>query len=157
MALWDSVAGLTVKVDGYSLQRRESSTPGGWTRVTTTVVIQGDGATGEGEDVTYSADDHEHVPEGLMLAGTWSLEDLSHRLDELELWSGDPDDHTGQDHRRWGFESAILDLALRQNELGLGEAVGREERPVRFVVSTRAAPEGWLEVAPRLEFKLDAE
>jgi hypothetical protein len=157
MALWDSVAGLTVKVDGYSLQRRESSTPGGWTRVTTTVVIQGDGATGEGEDVTYSADDHEHVPEGLMLAGTWSLEDLSHRLDELELWSGDPDDHTGQDHRRWGFESAILDLALRQNELGLGEAVGREERPVRFVVSTRAAPERWLEVAPRLEFKLDAE
>jgi hypothetical protein len=92
-----------------------------------------------------------------MLAGTWSLEDLSHRLDELELWSGDPDDHTGQDHRRWGFESAILDLALRQNELGLGEAVGREERPVRFVVSTRAAPERWLEVAPRLEFKLDAE
>ena len=157
MALWDSVAGLTVKVDGYSLQRRESSTPGGWTRVTTTVVLQGDGTTGEGEDVTYSADDHEHVPDELMLAGTWSLEDLSHHLDELELWSGDPDDHTPQDHRRWGFESAILDLALRQNELGLGEAVGREERPVRFVVSTRAAPERWLEVAPGFEFKLDAE
>jgi hypothetical protein len=157
MALWDSVAGLTVRVDGYSLQRRESATPGGWTRVTTTVVLQGDGASGQGEDVTYSADDHDHVPEELMFAGTWSLEDLSHRLDELELWSGDPGDHTGQDHRRWGFESAMLDLALRQNELGLGEALGREERPVRFVVSTRAAPEQWLQVAPALEFKLDAE
>jgi hypothetical protein len=157
MALWDSVAGLTVRVDGYSLQRRESSTPGGWTRVTTTVALQGDGVTGEGEDVTYSADDHDHVPDELMLAGTWTLEDLSRRLDELELWSGDPDDHTGQDHRRWGFESAMLDLALRQNEVGLGEALGREERPVRFVVSTRAAPERWLEVAPGLEFKLDAE
>jgi hypothetical protein len=51
----------------------------------------------------------------------------------------------------------MLDLALRQNELGLGEALGRTERPVRFVVSTRAAPEQWLEASPALEFKLDAE
>jgi hypothetical protein len=157
MSLWDEVADLTVKVDGYALQRRESQTPSGWTRVTTTVTLEGDGATGEGEDVTYSADDHDHVPGDLMLAGTWSLGDLSLRLDELELWSGDPDNHTGQDHRRWAFESAIFDLALRQNELGLGEALGRPERPVRFVVSTRAAPERWLEVSPELEFKLDAE
>ncbi|HEU5215431.1 MAG TPA: hypothetical protein VFU30_07815 [Gaiellaceae bacterium] len=157
MSLWEAVAGLTVKVDDYALQRRESATPSGWTRVTTTVAVQGDGVTGEGEDVNYKAEDHDHVPDELMLAGTWSLDDLSHHLDELELWSGDPDDHTGQDHRRWGFESAILDLALRQNEVGLGEAVGRRELPVRFVVSTRAAPERWLEVAPGLEFKLDAE
>jgi hypothetical protein len=157
MSLWDSVAGLTAKVDGYALQRHESRTPSGWTRVTTTVAVEGDGVTGQGEDVTYSAEDHDHVPSDLMLAGTWSLEDLSQHLDELELWSGDPDNHTGQDHRRWAFESAILDLALRQNELGLGGALGREERPVRFVVSTRSAPERWLELAPALEFKLDAE
>jgi hypothetical protein len=157
MALWDSVAGLTVRVDGYTLQRHESSTPSGWTRVTTSIVLEGDGLTGEGEDVTYTAADHDEIPEELMLAGTWSLEDLSHHLDELELWRGDPDNHTGRDHRRWGFESAMLDLALRQNELGLGDALGRKERPVRFVVSTRAAPQRWLEVAPELEFKLDAE
>jgi hypothetical protein len=156
MSLWDSVSGLTVKVDGYALERRESQTSSDWTRVTTTVVLEGDGVTGEGEDVTYTADDHDHVPSDLMLAGTWSLEDLSRHLDELELWGGSNDD-TGQDHRRWAFESALLDLALRQNELGLGEALEREERPVRFVVSTRAAPERWLEVAPELEFKLDAE
>jgi hypothetical protein len=157
MSLWDAVAELSVKVDGYRLQRRESGTPSGWTRVTTTVVLEGDGATGQGEDVTYGADDHEHMPDDLMLAGTWTVEDFSRHLEELELWHGDPDNHTGQDHRRWAFESAMLDLALRQNELGLGEALGREERPVRFVVSTRAAPERWLEVAPELEFKLDAE
>jgi hypothetical protein len=157
MSLWDSLADLEVRVDGYALQRRESQTPGGWTRVTTAVAVQGADVTGEGEDVTYTADDHDHVPGDLMLAGTWSLEDLSRHLGELELWDGDPDNHTGQDHRRWAFESALLDLALRQNELGLGEALGREERPVRFVVSTRAAPERWLEVAPGLEFKLDAE
>jgi L-alanine-DL-glutamate epimerase-like enolase superfamily enzyme len=149
MSLWDSLAGLTVKVDGYRLERRESPTPGGWTRVTTTVVLEGDGATGEGEDVTYEAELHDGVPAELMLAGTWSLGDLSHHLDEFdELLEG---------YRRWAFESAALDLGLRQNELGFGEALGREERPVRFVVSTRAAPERWLAVAPALEFKLDAE
>ena len=157
MSLWDSVAGLEVKVDGYALERRESQTPSGWTRVTTTVVVEGEGATGQGEDVTYGADDHDHVPDGLMLAGTWSLDDISRRLDELELWDGDPENHTGQDHRRWAFESALFDLALRQNELSLGKALGRQELPVRFVVSTRAAPDRWLAVEPRLEFKLDAE
>ncbi len=109
----------------------------------------GDGATGEGEDVTYEAEMHDDVPDGLMLAGTWSLEDFSYRLDEFEELS--------EGFRRWAFESAALDLALRQDEPGLGEALGRQERPVRFVVSTRAAPERWLEVAPALEFKLDAE
>jgi len=157
MALWDSVKDLTVRVDGYSLRRNESATPSGWTRVTTTISLEGDGLKGEGEDVTYSADDQDLVPADLMLAGTWSLEDLSRHLDELELWTGDADNTTGQDHRRWGFESAMLDLALRQNELGLGQALGRTELPVRFVVSTRAAPERWLEVAPDLELKLDAE
>jgi hypothetical protein len=149
MALWDSVAKLPVKVDGYELERRESSTPSGWTRVTTTVVLQGDGAAGQGEDVTYESELHDGVPDELMLAGTWSLEDFSHRLDEVEELT--------EGYRRWAFESAVLDLALRQNELGLGEALGRQELPVRFVVSTRAAPERWLEFAPGLEFKLDAE
>jgi hypothetical protein len=149
MSLWDSVSGLTLKVDGYSLERRESSTPSGWTRVTTTVHLDGEGATGEGEDVTYEGELHEDVPDELMLAGTWSVEDFSHRLDALEELT--------EGYRRWAFESAMLDLALRQNELGLGEALGRTERPVRFVVSTRAAPEQWLEAAPALEFKLDAE
>jgi hypothetical protein len=157
MSLWDAVADLAVRVDGYRLRRSESQTPSGWTRVTTTIAVEGDGVTGEGEDVTYTPEDHEHVPEELMLAGTWSLEDFSHHLDELELWGGDADNETGQDHRRWAFESAALDLALRQNEVGLGEAFGRKERPVRFVISTRADPGRWLEVAPELEFKLDAE
>jgi hypothetical protein len=149
MALWEAVAGLTVRVDHYTLERRESATPGGWTRVTTTVVAEGDGATGQGEDVTYEAEMHDGVPDDLMLAGTWSLEDLSHHLDEF--------DELAEGYRRWAFESAALDLALRQNDLGLGKALGRTERPVRFVVSTRAAPQRWLAVAPELEFKLDAE
>jgi L-alanine-DL-glutamate epimerase-like enolase superfamily enzyme len=157
MPLWDAVAGLDVRVGGYTLERRELQTASGWTRVTTTVVLAGAGETGQGEDVTYSAQDHEHVPAELDLAGTWTLAELSGRLGELELWRGNPDDHGSQDHRRWAFESAALDLALRQAGLSLGEALGREARPVRFVVSTRSRIEPWLEIAPAMEFKLDAE
>src|SRR5215471_1411260 len=149
MSLWEAVADLELRVDHYELKRRESVTPSGWTRVTTTVVLSGSDETGVGEDVTYEPEMHDGVPDELMLAGTWSLEDFSYRLNELEeLTKG---------YRRWAFESAALDLALRQAETGLGEALGRSERPVRFVVSTRAAPERWLEFAPGLEFKLDAE
>jgi hypothetical protein len=157
MPLWDAVAGLEVKIDGFTLHRRELVTASGWTRVTTTVALAGVGETGEGEDVTYHAEDHDHVPADLMLAGTWSLDDLSRRLDELDLWRGDPDDHISQDHRRWAFESAALDLGLRQAGASVADAFRREARPVRFVVSTRAAIEPWLELYPAMEFKLDAE
>ena len=149
MSLWEHVAELEVRIDDYSLQRRESQTPSGWTRVTTTVELAGDGEAGVGEDVTYEAESHDGVPDELMLAGTWSLVDFSHRLDDFEELT--------EGYRRRAFESAALDLALRQGEIGLGEALGRKERPVRFVVSTRAAPERWLEFSPELEFKLDAE
>ena len=40
-------------------------------------------------------------------------------------------------YRRWAYESAALDLALRQNGMSLHEALGREPRPVNFVVSLR--------------------
>ena len=38
-------------------------------------------------------------------------------------------------HHRWAYESAALDLALRQAGTTLAEAVGREPRPVSFVIS----------------------
>jgi hypothetical protein len=149
MSLWEKLAGLELRVDGYTLERRESQTPSGWARVTTVVEIHGEGVAGVGEDVTYEAESHEGVPADLTLAGTWTFDDFSRSLDGFaELAEG---------YRRWAFESAALDLALRQNGRGLGEALGRPERPVRFVVSTRADPESWLAVAPDLEFKLDAE
>ncbi|HWX08802.1 MAG TPA: hypothetical protein VNY33_02395 [Gaiellaceae bacterium] len=155
MPLWDSFAGLQVRIDGYTLERRELATPSGWTRVTTTVVVDGVGETGEGEDVTYAAPDHEHMPAGLMFAGTWTLEDFSRRLGELELWPGEPEQEAALDYRRWAFESAALDLALRQAGRSLGDVVGRPYRPVRFVASTRSEIEPYLELNTALEFKLD--
>ena len=41
------------------------------------------------------------------------------------------------DYRRWAFESAALDLALRQAGASLADALGLRPAPSRFVVSTR--------------------
>ena len=67
-----------------------------------------------------------------------------------------------QDYRRWAYESAALDLALRQAGLSLAGAVGREAQPVTFVVSLRIEqpprPDPvplLLERYPSLRFKLD--
>jgi hypothetical protein len=157
MPLWDSLAGLEVAIDDYSLQRRELAVPGGWTRVTTAVLLQGGDEVGEGEDVTYIASDHDEFPPELMLAGTWTLEDLSLRLDDVERWPAEPEMEASHDYRRWAFESAALDLALRQSGRSLAEVVERPYRPVRFVASTRSQIDPYLELNPDLEFKLDVE
>jgi hypothetical protein len=156
-SLWNSLADVRVRIDDYSVERRELAVSESFTRVTTTVVLHGGGETGEGEDVTYTASDHEHFPEGAMLAGTWSLHDYSVRLDGLELFDSEPQMAASRDYRRWAFESAALDLALRQNDLSLGAAVKRDYHPVRFVVSTRGDAFGWLDHIPGLELKLDPE
>ena len=113
-SLWSSLADLRVRIDDYAIERREQAVSSEFTRVTTTVVLHGDGETGEGEDVTYTAADHDDFPDGEMLAGTWTLHDYSVRLDELELFSAEPQMAASRDYRRWAFESAALDLALRQ-------------------------------------------
>ena len=66
-----------------------------------------------------------------------------------------PSGRASVDYRRWAFESAALDLALRQAGLTLGEALGRRYEPVRFAVSGVSDPAGWLAVDDSLEFKLD--
>ena len=143
MSDYEKLGGLELRIDGLELEQRRLSLAS-FTRVTTTIALSGEGERGEGEDVTYAADEHESFPRP-DLAGTWTLDDLSQRLDPLGL----------QDYRRWAFESAALDLALRQNGLSLGAAVGREYRPVRFVASTREDIQRYLEKQPSLEFKVD--
>jgi L-alanine-DL-glutamate epimerase-like enolase superfamily enzyme len=156
-SLWDAFAGLEVRIDDYSTQRRELVVSPEFTRVTTTVVMHSGDHQGQGEDVTYTATDHDAFPAHEMLAGTWTLHDLSRRLDELELWEAEPQMEASRDYRRWAFESAALDLALRQADRSLADAAGRAYRPVRFVASTRADIEPYRRLNPALEFKLDAD
>jgi L-alanine-DL-glutamate epimerase-like enolase superfamily enzyme len=156
-SLWQSLADLEVRIDDYSVQRRELQVSPEFTRITTTVVLRCGELTGQGEDVTYTPQDHDGFPTHEMLAGTWSLYEFSRRVDELELWAQPPAMEASRDYRRWAFESAALDLALQQRGVSLAEAVGREYRPVRFVASTRADIAPYRELSPGLEFKLDAD
>jgi hypothetical protein len=150
------LAGLGLVVEGYETERRELDVSSGFRRVTTTVVLRGGGQEGRGEDVTYVAEDHDGFPLDLPLSGGITFDEYSRRLGRLDLFPAGGPTMAGQEtYRRWAFESAALDLALRQAGVSLGEALVREYRPVRFVVSTRLDIWPWLEVDPRLEFKLD--
>jgi hypothetical protein len=156
MALWDRLRDLELVVDAFRTERRSVDVSSQFTRVTTTVVLGGDGHEGRGEDVTYTAEDHDWFPEPELPGGT-TLARFSSGLGGLALFRGEPRMRAAADYRRWALESAALDLALRQNGLGLGEALDREHRPLRFVVSTRDDAFAWLAAAPELELKLDPD
>jgi L-alanine-DL-glutamate epimerase-like enolase superfamily enzyme len=156
MALWDDLSPLELVLDEVSTERRSVDVSSQFTRVTTTVVLAGVGAEGRGEDVTYNQEDHEWFPE-LAPRGATTLGELSASLDDVQLFVGEPKMEASLQYRRWAFESAALDLALCQAGLSLGAAIGREYRPVRFVVSTREDAFEWLRHASDLELKLDPD
>ena len=155
MSLYERLASLEIEVERYRLERRAVVVGRDFERVTTTVVLEGGGLAGRGEDTGYTAADHDGWPEGLPLAGRRTLDDFSRALDGLTLFPRPPQADKAPRHRRWALESAALDLALRQAGRSLGEALGLPVRPVRFVVSTRDDIRPWLAADPALEFKLD--
>jgi hypothetical protein len=151
-SLWKRFAQLPLEVESYALERLERPVTRGFTRVTTVVRLHG-GEEGVGEDVSWYAEAHDREQAAgpvLPLAGSWTLESFSDSLEIDEAW------------RRWAYESAALDLALRQAGKSFAEAVGREPRPVAFVVSpglgkppSSRVVRRWLELDPSLRFKLD--
>lgn len=163
MSAYGRVAALPMTVEGYSLEVLELELAPDLTRLTTVVRLHGRGEEGVGEDVTYDAPDHEAQAAAGPLAGRFSIDSFSARLDELELWhAGPPTREQYVDYRRWAFESAALDLALRQAGANLAEVLERPLSPVRFVVSTRLdGPDGAARIRrlltrePSLRFKLD--
>ena len=136
MTTYDALAALPLQVEEYELERLEQAVSSEFTRVTTVVHLRGAGEEGVGEDVTYAAELHP-PPSDLALAGSTDLDGFSKLLDGLELFAAPPRMDAFRFYRRWAFESAALDLALRQAGRSLADALGREARPVRFVVSTR--------------------
>ena len=149
MSLYDAVRSLPLQIDGYRLEPLEREVARGFTLKRTVVVLYGKGEEGRGEEVDYDprAQEAFQADEGkLPFPG-------EHTLDSFSLLQA------GQtEYRRWAFESAALDLALRQAGQSLGDAVGREPQPLRFVVSTRTANvPGWAALYPDLHFKLDPD
>jgi hypothetical protein len=158
MALYDAVRELPLRIDELATELESVVISPEFTRKTTIVRLSDGGHEGQGEDVTYDADEHEpeRFPQ-LAAAGDWTLESFSQFLGESELFpAGAPQQAAYRNYRRWAFESAALDLALRQYGQPLGDVLQREYRPVRFVSSTRATSlDPWLELYPDLHFKLD--
>lgn len=162
VASWDRIRELPCRIEGYALDGLVIEPRPGFVRRTTIVRLRGAGEEGLGEDVTYDAEAQlAQLRQGpvLHLAGEHTLETFSASLDGLEL--GAPVHET--DHRRWAYESAALDLGLRQAGLSLAAALGPAPRPVRYVVSkglgspASAEPlRRLLELYPEVRFKLDA-
>jgi L-alanine-DL-glutamate epimerase-like enolase superfamily enzyme len=156
--LYDALRDLPLRIDAAETETLSRVISPEFTRRTTVFHLRGDGEEGVGEDVTYDPREHDsdHLPP-LELAGDWTLASLSAHLDGIDLFpAGDQSQAAYQDYRRWGIESAALDLALRQAGRSLGDALGLSARPVRFVSSNRgAAVEQWLDLYPSLRFKLD--
>src|SRR4029450_4873904 len=101
----DRRAFLPLAVDSYELERLEQPVTRGFTRTTTVVHLRGGAQEGVGEDVTWYAEHHDREQAAgpvLPLAGSWTLESFSATLEMPDT------------HRRWAYESAALDLALRQ-------------------------------------------
>jgi hypothetical protein len=169
MAYYDRLADLSLVVEGEERERRERDTSSGFVRTTTVVSLSGAGETGRGEDVTYDTPDHEALAGTGALAptGEFTLDSFSAALDDVDLFPEPPGQESAHHYRRWAYESAALDLALRQADTHLGAALGLERDPVRFVASARLAPAGsddpptadrvhdLLEAVPGLGFKLD--
>ena len=166
MSTYERVADLPLKIDDYALEGLTRTVSSGFERVTTVIRLRGGGEEGLGEDVTYEADDQRAQQERgpvLPLAGEWTLHSFSRHLGELDTFpSGPPAFEVRRNYRRWGFESAALDLALRQAGRSLADVLGRELRPVTFVVSSRMGDPPTLEPVTRrlarypwLRFKLD--
>ncbi len=167
MNTFDRLAGLSLEVDGYSLEGLRAEVSSGFERLSTVVHLHGAGAEGIGEDVVYDAEDHVALQQAgavLDLAGASTLEEFCARIDELDLFPEPPKrGEVSRLYRRWTFHSAALDLALQQAGQPLHEVLGREPEPVRFVVSLRLGEPPSMEPLqsrlanyPELRFKLDA-
>ena len=165
MSTYELLAGLPLEVEGYALDGLEREVSSDFVRLSTLVRLRGAGEEGIGEDVTYDGLDQIALRDAgpsLPLAGSHTLDSFSRRLDDLELFPVEPVREVSRRYRRWAFESAALDLALRQAGRSLAAAVGREPEPVRFVVSLRlgeppslAPLRARLSLYPDLQFKLD--
>lgn len=166
-SLWPRLAELPLVVESCEYDRLHAVLAHEFQRVTTHVRLVGAGADGLGEDVSVHIEDGSSLHEaqlGLPLAGEWTLAGFCDHLATLDPWPEPPAWEAARRFRNWAFESAALDLALRQAGLVLHDVLDLEPRPVRFVNSLGLGEQPSIEPvrrrlarSPDVRFKLDAE
>jgi hypothetical protein len=166
MNTYSLVSGLPVEIDSYELEGLRVDVSPEFSRRTTVIHLRGGGHEGIGEDPTYSPEDQEAFQaEGTSIPLTGSrhtIDSFSELVERLSLWPAGPALEQFRPYRRWAFESAALDLALRQAGKSLAEVLEREPKPLTFVASMRfgdpatiAPLRAWLDIYPDLRVKLD--
>jgi hypothetical protein len=166
-SLWPRLAGLPLVIEACEYDRMHAVLAYQFERITTHVRLVGAGADGLGEDVSVFREDgtalHETRPP-LPLEGEWTQAGFCDHLATLALWPKPPEWDVALRFRNWAFESAALDLALRQGGRALHDVLGLEPRLVRFVNSLGLGKEPSIEPvlrrlarSPGVRFKLDAE
>lgn len=165
MSTFDLIADLPLRIEEYALEPLTRDVSSGFTRESTVFHLRGGGEEGVGEDVSYETEDQLALRAAgptLPLAGEWTIASFSDHLATLDLWPEPARQPAAVDYRLWAYESAALDLALRQAGRPLHEVLGRTPRPLTFVVSLRLGEPASIEplaarlaLYPTLRFKLD--
>jgi L-alanine-DL-glutamate epimerase-like enolase superfamily enzyme len=165
MSTYELVADLPLTIEDYALEGLVQNVSSDFERKTTVISLRGGGEKGIGEDVVYEPVDHEIAQNAgpvLALAGDWTIRSFCEHLATLDLFAEDPQSDVSRLYRTWAYEAAALDLALRQAGEPLHAVLGREPRPLTFVVSLRLGEPPSLNPVtrrlvhyPTLRFKLD--
>ena len=166
MSLYDAVAELPLEVEDYDLDVSSLEVSSGFTRKTTTIRLSGAArrASARTSRTKRASTTRSSSAVPCCRSRARGRSTRSRAISPTQpLFETPPERPVYVDYRRWAFESAALDLALRQNGTTLGQAVGRELRPLTYVVSMRLGEpptlerlQGWLDLYPGLRFKLDA-
>ena len=159
----EAIFELPLVVDGHETELLTS----GYERETMQLHLRGGGEEGIGEDVSpFGIENFPPYadPPELALTGEWTLGAFCSHIGAQSLWTKEPQWEPMHRFRRWAFESAALDLAVRQAGRSLPELLGREARPLRFVNSLGLGDppafetlQSRLSVYPELHFKVDAD
>lgn len=170
MSTYSHLAELPLQIDSYDLETLRFSPGPAFERLTTVIQISHDGLTGNGEDVTYEGLDAIALADAgnyLDLTAPRTVGEFCDLMGKTDLFPVPPEREVSRNYRRWAFESAALDLALKQEDTDLASALGRALSPLTFVASMglgggpggKESDVGLLQAKidryPTLEFKLD--
>lgn len=135
--LWTAVKDLPLTIESSAFEPLLPNGPTEREDVSTTQLrLRGAGEEGIGEQIGMPADQESLRASDYPLTGSWpALADFLAHLDTIDMWPEPPEWDLQRNWRRWTFESAALDLALRQANTDLADALGRTPQPLTFVNS----------------------